>query len=46
MPLRAVISNVEVGDDRILIIGDKASLAEVIAGQAADAANVRGFVRK
>ena len=44
--LRTVISNIEVDDDRIRITGDKASLAEVIAGQAAGAANASSFVRK
>ena len=44
--LRSVISNIEVGDDRIRISGDKASLAEVIAGRSANAANVSSFVRK
>ena len=44
--LQSVISNIEVDDDRIRITGDKAALADVIAGRAADAVNVRGFVRK
>ena len=44
--LRSVISNIEVDDDRIRISGDKAALADGIAGRAADAANVSSFVRK
>ena len=44
--LQSVIANIEVDDDRIRITGDKAALADVIAGRAPDAANVRGFVRK
>jgi hypothetical protein len=44
--LRTVISNIEVDDDRIRLTGDKASLAEVIAGKAAGAANVSSLVRK
>lgn len=44
--LQSVISSIEVDDDRIRISGDKAALADVIAGRAADAANVSGFVRK
>ena len=44
--VRSVISNIEVDDDRIRITGYKASLAEVIAGRAAGAANVSSLVRK
>ena len=44
--LRTVISTVEVDDDRIRITGDKASLANVIAGKATNAQNVSSFVRK
>ena len=44
--LRSVIANIEVDDDRIRITGDKAALADVIAGRSANAANVSGFVRK
>lgn len=44
--LRSVISNIEVDDDRIRVTGDKAPLAEVIAGRAAGAANVSSLVRK
>ena len=36
----------KVDDDRIRISGDKAALADGIAGRAADAANVSSFVRK
>jgi hypothetical protein len=31
--LRSVISEIEVGDDKLRIIGDKATLAAVIAGR-------------
>ena len=44
--LRAVISEIRVDDDKISIIGDKATLAAVIAGQNTGNANVSGFVRK
>jgi site-specific DNA recombinase len=44
--LRSVISQIEVDDDRIRIIGDKATLAAVIAGRQTQQANVHGFVRK
>jgi site-specific DNA recombinase len=44
--LQAVISEIRVADDKIQIIGDKASLAAVIAGQQIADGNVRGFVRK
>jgi site-specific DNA recombinase len=44
--LRSVISQIEVDDAKIRIIGDKATLAAVIAGRQAQGANVRGFVRK
>ncbi len=44
--LRSVISYVEVDDDKVRIVGDKASLAAVIAGRQTQADNVRGFVRK
>jgi hypothetical protein len=44
--LRAVISEIRVDDDRIQIIGDKANLAAVVAGQQTAAGKVRGFVRK
>jgi site-specific DNA recombinase len=43
--LRSVISHVEVDDDKIRIIGDKAVLAAVVAGRQAQTTNVRGFVR-
>ena len=42
----AVISEIRVGDDKIQIIGDKANLAAVIAGQQAEGGKVSGFVRK
>jgi hypothetical protein len=44
--LRSVISQIEVDDDKVRIIGDKATLAAVIAGRQTQGANVRGFVRK
>jgi len=44
--LRSVISQIEVDDDKIRIVGDKAILAAVIAGRQTQGANVRGFVRK
>ncbi len=44
--LRSIISRIEVDDHKIRIIGEKASLASVIAGQQTQSGNVRGFVRK
>ncbi len=44
--LRSVISRIEVDDQKISIIGEKATIADVIAGRQAQAGNVRGFVRK
>ena len=44
--LRSVISAIEVDDDVIRIIGEKASLANVIAGRQGGFGNVRGFVRE
>ena len=44
--LRAVIEEVRVGDHKIQIIGNKATLAAVIAGQQTAAGKVSGFVRK
>ena len=44
--LRAVISQIEIDDDKVRIIGDKATLAAVIAGRQTQGTNVRGFVRK
>lgn len=44
--LRAAIDRIEVDDHAVRIIGDKASLAAVIARQANGSKNVRGFVRK
>jgi hypothetical protein len=43
--LRSVISYVEVDDDRVRIVGEKATLAAVVAGQT-HTNKVRGFVRK
>jgi site-specific DNA recombinase len=44
--LRAVISCIEVDDDKVRIIGEKAALADVIAGRQTSAKNVSGFIRK
>ena len=44
--LRSVISQIEVDDDKIRIVGDKATLAAVIAGGQTGGTQVRGFVRK
>jgi len=44
--LRSVIAQIEVGDDKVRIFGEKASLAAVIAGNPPEIAHVRGFVRK
>ena len=44
--LRSVISQIEVDDDKIRIMGDRATLAAVVAGRQVQGANVRGFVRK
>ncbi len=44
--LRSVIAQIEVADDQVRIIGEKASLAAVIAGNAPETPHVRGFVRK
>jgi site-specific DNA recombinase len=44
--LRSVISQIEVDDTKVRIIGDKATLAAVIAGRQTQGTNVRGFVRK
>ena len=44
--LRSVISAIEVDDNIVRIIGQKASLANVIAGRQGGFSNVRGFVRE
>ena len=44
--LRSVISRIEVDDQKVRIIGEKAALADVIAGRQTQAGNVRGFVRE
>src|SRR5262249_28049772 len=44
--LRSIISQIEVDDDKIRIVGDKATLAAVIAGGQTGETRVRGFVRK
>ena len=44
--LQSVISEIEVDDDKVRIIGDKATLAAVIAGRQTGEGRVRGFVRK
>jgi hypothetical protein len=42
-----VIAQIEVADDKVRIIGEKASLAAVIAGtNPPETAHVRSFVRK
>jgi len=43
--LRSVIAQIEVGDDKVRIFGEKASLAAAIAGNPPETAHVRGFVR-
>jgi site-specific DNA recombinase len=44
--LRSVISYIEVDDDKVRVVGDKATLAAAIAGRQVRSDNVRGFVRK
>ena len=44
--LQSVISQIEVDDDKIRIIGDQATLAAVIAGRQTGKDELRGFVRK
>ena len=44
--LRSVISQIEIGDQKIRIIGNKSNLAGLIAGQTTPAQNVSGFVSK
>jgi site-specific DNA recombinase len=44
--LHSVISQIEVDNDKIRIIGDKATLAAAIAGRQTGEGQVRGFVRK
>ncbi len=44
--LQSVISQIEVDDHKVRIIGDKATLAAVIAGRQSGQGQVRGFVRK
>ena len=44
--LRAMISMVEVDDGKVRIVGEKATLASVIAGRQSNFKNVRGFVRE
>jgi site-specific DNA recombinase len=44
--LQSVISQIEVDDDKVRIIGDKPTLAAVIAGRQNQTAQVHGFVRK
>ena len=43
--LQSVISEIEVDDEKVRIIGDKAILAGVIAGRQTGEGRVRGFVR-
>ena len=42
--LRSVISRIEVNDQKVRITGDKATLADMIAGRQTLAGNVRGFI--
>src|SRR5262245_60160309 len=44
--LQSVISQIEVDDDKVRIIGDKPTLAAVIAGRQNQTTQVRSFVRK
>jgi DNA invertase Pin-like site-specific DNA recombinase len=44
--LRSVISRIEVDDNVVRIIGERAALADVIAGREAPGGPVSGFVRK
>lgn len=44
--LRSIIDQVEVGDHTIRIIGDTATLEQVVAGKSVSATGVRSFVRK
>jgi hypothetical protein len=44
--LRSVIARIEVGARTVRIIGEKATLADVVAGRQTQQSNVRGFVRK
>lgn len=44
--LATVVSEIRVDDHKVQIIGDKASLAAVIAGQQTAGGKVSGFVRK
>jgi site-specific DNA recombinase len=44
--LQSVISEIQVDDDTVRMIGDRATLAAVVAGHQTGEAQVRGFVRK
>ncbi len=44
--LRSVISRIEVDDPEVQMIGDKATLADVIAGRHTQAANLCSFIGK
>jgi site-specific DNA recombinase len=44
--LQSIISQIEVDDNKVRIVGEKASLAAVIAGRQTGQDQVRGFVRK
>jgi hypothetical protein len=44
--LQSVISQIEIDDDKVRIIGDKSPLAAVIAGRQNQTAQVRGFCRQ
>ena len=43
--LKAVISRIEVDDDRVRIMGDRTHLAAAVAGHPTQGGHVRGFVR-
>ncbi len=44
--LRTVLSRIEVGDQRIRIIGERAALADAITGRTVAGGPARGFVLK
>ena len=46
VPVGAVIARIEVDDDKVRIISEKAALSDIIAGRQTGAASVRGFTRK
>jgi site-specific DNA recombinase len=44
--LRSVITAIQVDDHKVRIVGEKATLADVVAGRQTRIGSVRGFVRK